>query len=113
MAIKGNIGQPALDLAVADTVVLDFTDRVAVTTLSLFNKSGAARVVTVFESPDLTSAAGKQIAVHTLATMTSVDIVEVIGQGYTPAQNIITTVDTGSTGDVNAKLTYIQYTGSS
>lgn len=113
MAIKGNIGQPALDLAVADTVVLDFSDRVAVTALSLFNKSGASRVVKVYESPDLTSAAGKQIAIYTMATMTSVDIAEAIGQGYAATQNIVTTVDTGSTGDVNVKLSYIQYTGNS
>lgn len=112
MSIKGNIGQPALDLATADTAVLNFTDRVAATALSLFNKSAGSRVVTFFESPNLTSASGKQIAVYTLATMTSVDVTEVIGQGYTAAQNIVTTVDTGSTGDVNAKLTYIQYTGS-
>lgn len=113
MSIKGNIGQPALDLATADTVVLDFTDRVSVTALSLFNKSGASRVVKFFESPNLTSASGKQVAVYTLATMASVDVAEIIGQGYAAAQNIVTTVDTGSTGDVNAKLTYIQYTGSS
>ena len=116
MSIKGNIGQAVLDLAVFsnDTVVLDFNDRVAVSALSIHNTSAADREIFFFESPDQTSANGKRVAIHTLAGGASEDVDEIIGQGYSSAQNIIAVVQTvGALGDVNAKLTYIQYTGGS
>lgn len=113
MSIKGNIGQGVVDLDTTDIVVLNFSSRVAVTSLSIYNGAGAARVVDFYESPNLTSASGKKIATHSLDSAASADVDEIIGQGYSSSQNIIAVVDTGSLGDINAKLTYIQYTGSS
>jgi len=116
MSIKGNIGQALVDLAAFgnDTVILDFTNRVAVSALSIHNTTAADREIHFFESTDQTSANGERIAVHTLAGGASEDVGEIIGQGYSSTQNIIAVVQTvGAAGDVNAKLTYIQYAGGS
>ena len=116
MSIKGNVGQALVDLAAFgnDTVILDFADRVAVSALSIHNTTAASREIYFFESTDQTSANGERIAVHTLAGEASVDVGEIIGQGYSSTQNIIAVVQTtGALGDVNAKLSYTQYTGTS
>lgn len=116
MSIKGNVGQAVLGLAAFgdDSTVIDFSDRVAITAMSLHNTVATDRTVHFFESPDTTSASGTRIAVHTLPAGESVDLGEIIGQGYLPTQNIIAVVQTvGIADDLNVKLTYILYTGSS
>jgi len=116
MSIKGNIGQALIDLAAFgdDTTVLAFNDRVAVSALSIHNTTAADREIYFYESTDQTSANGERIAVHTLAGGASEDVGEIIGQGYASTQNIVAVVQTvGAAGDVNVKLTYIQYTGGS
>ena len=117
MSIQGNIGQNVLDLNASgvDTVLLDFNERVAVSQLSLFNVSGSNATITIYVSPDLTSASGKLVATEIIPSQESWGPKEIIGQGYGPEENLIVVNTTVGAliGDVNAKLTYIEYTGSS
>jgi hypothetical protein len=116
MAIKGNIGQATLDIGAVsiDTAVINFANRVAITAASLHNTTASNRAVTLYASPDTTSASGKKIADYTLAANRSEDISEIIGQGY-EGENVIAVASTGGAvaGDLNIKVTYIQYTGDS
>lgn len=117
MSIKGNIGQVTTDIAAVsiDSVVLDFDNRVAVSALSIHNTTTTDREVWFYASPNLTSASGKRVARHTLAGGASEDVGEIIGQGYDPNENVIAVVQTAGavSGDLNHKLTYIEYTGGS
>jgi hypothetical protein len=117
MSLKGNIGLAVADLAAVsvDTVLLDLTTRVAVTGLSIHNTLTADRLVYLYESPDATSASGKRIAAYTVAGAEAVDVNEIIGQGYESTMNIIAVQQTAgaAAGDLNAKLTYLNYTGTS
>lgn len=119
MSIKGNIGQESLDLAAtgADTVVINFDTRVAITDCSLHNQGSIDAEVWFFSSPDLTSASGKRVAVSFLASndVLSSRQIDEIRQGYEPTENIIAVVQTAavSAGDVNIKITYTEYTGDS
>jgi hypothetical protein len=116
MATNGNVGQATLDIGAvsADTAVVNFSNRVAITAASLHNTTASDRAVTFYASPDTTSAAGKEIGVYTLAANRSEDVSEIIGQGY-ENENIIAVVSTGGavSGDLNIKITYISYTGGS
>lgn len=119
MSIKGNIGQDTRDLgaSLADTTIINFANRVAITEFSLHNLGSIDAEVWFFASPDLTSASGKRVAVTFLATddiRSSYQVTELL-QGYEPGENIIAVVQTAavSIGDVNIKLTYTEYTGDS
>jgi hypothetical protein len=117
MSIKGNLGQAVLDIGAVgvDTVLLDFDNRVAVTALSLYNTTGANADIEVYYSPDTTSASGKLIASQSIAAGEAWLPTEVIGQGFPVNENVIVVDTTGGAvaGNVNAKMTYINYTGSS
>jgi len=119
MAIQSNVGQAPVNLAAsaADTVLLaaaGTNNRQAVTGFSVFNKTASTSLILkVYESPDTTSASGKQVAAYTIPGNSSVDIVECIGQGYATGQSIIGIQTTGSAGDLSAKLTYTAYTAGS
>ena len=113
MAIKGRVGLGVTDIIAGDTSVLipaDPNSRVAVVAFSLYNTTGANVTVDLFESPDTTSAAGKQIATYDIAADSSELVVECIGQGYELNENIIAV---GSAVGVNARITQTEYTGSS
>lgn len=121
MAIKGNISVGVQDLAAsaADKVIHNISTRTAITAASLHNKTVGAVAITIYESPNGTSASGKEVAKITLAASgtagDSKDITEIIGQGYAATTTLVAVVTTVaiSAGDVNAKLTYTQYTGAS
>ena len=117
MSIKGNLGQAVLDINASgvDTTVLDYSNRTAVSALSFYNTTGANADIEIYYSPNTTSASGTLIATNAIAANTSWLPIEVIGQGFTSSENIIVVNTTGGAGagDVNAKLTYINYTGSS
>ena len=92
MAIFGNIDLGVTDLLTTDTAVIDIasipdTQRYAITGLSIHNTGLASISVEIFDSPDLTSAAGKRIAKYDVAADSSESVVELIGQGG--KQNII------------------------
>ena len=117
MTIKGNIGNLVIDLdAVStDTTIFDFDNRIAVTAFSLHNTEASDREVFFFESPDTTSGSGKRIASHVLGAGESIDVGEIIGQGYESNMNIIAVQQTAgaASGDLNVKFTYTSYTGGS
>lgn len=92
MAIKSNVGIPLVAIAVTDTTVLNPVapvERIAVTASVLHNTDAASRTVTIWESPNLTSASGTEIAVYDIGPDESADIEEIIGQGYAVGRNII------------------------
>lgn len=109
MAIKSNVGIPLVSIAVTDTTLLNPVapvERIAVTACSLHNTTAAAITVTLWESPDLTSASGDEIAVYAIGGDESVDVEEIIGQGYAVGRNIIAQ---GSGVGVVAVSTVTQY----
>lgn len=116
MAIRANIGLATTDLAAVstDTVVFNQASRCSITGASLHNTLSAGdREVFFYESPNLTSASGKRIGVYTVAPGARTDVSSIIGQGYNSDQNIIAVQQTGASalGDLNIKISYIEYTG--
>lgn len=113
MAIKSNVGIGVTDIGTTDTTLYepaDPIDRVAFTACSLYNDSGASRTVSIYESPNLTSASGELIATYILADDASEDVIEIIGQGYAQGENLIIKADaTGCT----FRATITEYTGGS
>jgi len=94
MTITVNVGQAVIDIpATTDTTVLNPVApsiREGIQGASLHNTTGATIDVDFYESPDLTIASGILIAEYpTLAANGSIDVGEIIGQGYEVGQNII------------------------
>lgn len=113
MAIKSNVGIPLVNILTTDTTLLNPVapvQRIAVTAAILHNTDPASRTVTVYESPNLTSASGKEVAVYAIGPGSSVDVEEIIGQGYAVGRNIIAKA-TGT--GVVAVSTVTQYDGGS
>lgn len=114
MTIKSNVGVAAVSILTTDTTLLNPVaplERIACTAMSLHNTDAAANItVTLYESPNLTSASGKEIAVYRLGPFSSADVNEVIGQGYAVGRNII--AKASATG-VNAVSTVTNYDGGS
>lgn len=117
MAIKGNVPQGVIDLAAVsvDTVLFDNTERTAISAISIHNINAASREVFIYISPNLTSASGKIVAVYNLSPDESADINELLGQGLSSTEQIIGVQQTAGavSGDLNCKLTFTQYSGSS
>jgi len=121
MAIQSNLSVAPIDLvatATGDTTLIASVaspSRQAVTGFSLFNTQATARAVDIYESPNTTSASGKKIATYTIDALSSVDVVEIIGQGLSAGQNIIgrQTTSAAALGDVNCKRTTTSYTAGS
>lgn len=113
MTIKTRVGLAVVDVGTADTALLFPlfpNNRLAVSAFSLYNTTGGPVIVTLYESPDSTSAAGKEIATITVATQASALVPECIGQSYALGNNIIAKADvTGA----NARLTVTTYDGTS
>jgi hypothetical protein len=85
MAIRSDIDFGLIAVGTSDTTVIQLpfgVERVGVTAASVHNTTGANRVLTLWESPNLTSASGSVIAEYTVLPDSSVDIQEVLGQGY-------------------------------
>ena len=112
MAITGNKSVAILDIGTSDTTLITApTERMAVEAMVLHNETGAGVVtVEVFISPDTTSAAGTRIAKYAIAVDASVDVSELIGQGFSSSEYIIGKADV--TGAV-VKSTITEYTAGS
>lgn len=121
MAVQVNLSDGVQQLAAsaADKVAHNKTDRTGITAFSIFNTLAINVSFTVYESPDNTSAAGEKIAQKTVGPVggqdDSVDIPEVIGQGYAADIRVIVVIDTAavSLGELLANVTYTKYTGES
>lgn len=111
MAIRGAVGIPTKDIDTSDTVLLQpvapLTRRL-VTHCSLSNTTGGTIVVSLYESPNLTSASGKLVATVTLTATTSDQVVEIIGVSYLVGLNLIATADVVGS---NATITVTDYDG--
>lgn len=109
MAIRGNISVAPIPIAAGDTTIIQpvtaTVQRIALSGFSLHNNAVGTITVTIYESPDFTSASGVAVAYYSLAQNESADVNECIGQGYT--QNIIAVA---SGVGVNAKISYTTYT---
>lgn len=109
MAIKSNVGIGPTDALTTDTIIYQpaAIDRYAVGAFNLHNTTGGEIIVSVYVSPDLTSASGKRVGLFGIPAGGEVDVNSVVGEGYTVAQNIIASADfVGS----NATITVTQYT---
>lgn len=116
MAILGNLTSGAQDLnAVSvDTVLHSISNRTAVVAFSIFNTQASERTIDIYESPDDTSASGTRISTYTMQEGDSAIVIESIG-GFSAGSRIIGVQTTGgaSSGDLNAKITYTEYTDGS
>lgn len=114
MAIRSNIGLEVISVGTGDTTLLEPADpveRVSVTAFSLHNTSATTNItVTIWESPDATSASGVEVAICQIAPGGSVSVIEVIGQGYEQGRNLVAQA---SAAGVNRVATVTQYDGGS
>ncbi|MCP4090303.1 MAG: hypothetical protein GY746_10980 [Gammaproteobacteria bacterium] len=105
--ITGNVGSGVIAVLAADTTILDLTaDRAAITAFSLHNTNAATVTVTVYISPDLTSASGAAVDYISIATDETKEVTGLIGQGIDDTENIIAV---GSLTGVNAVVTITEY----
>lgn len=112
MTIKGNVGLGVVDIGTSDTVILNVAsitgaDRVSISAASLHNTTASSVTVTIYESPDLTSASGDQIAIISIAPVYEEDINGIIGQGYENT-NLIAVA---SAAGVNVRTSVTTYDG--
>jgi hypothetical protein len=118
MAIRGNLstGVQPLGATDADVVVhVDMVNRTAITAFVIHNNDGNNLTVEIYESTNDTSASGERVAEYALASDESVDIIECLGQGYPAGIRVICKITTAavSAGDMNARVTYTEYSGGS
>lgn len=117
MAIRSNISPAPVQLAAVSTdttLLAAITDsRLAITGMSLFNNAAAPRVVDIYDSSNTTSASGVKVASYSIDANTSVDVVELIGQGVAATRNIVgrQTTSGAALNDVNCKITYTNFSG--
>ena len=109
MAIFGNVGLGVEDVLAGDTVLMQpsASQRWAITGASFYNDTGAAVTITLFSSPDGTSASGDQVDSFSVPANDSVEPPSILGQGYANGENLIAV---GSAIGVNASLTVAKYT---
>jgi len=108
MAIKGNVGSGVINVLASDTVIRQQqsgVDRYHVSAFNVYNTTALSVAITVYVSPDLTSASGDEVATHLIAANDEIDINAVIGQGYANL-NIIAV---GSAVGLNASITSTEY----
>ncbi len=92
MTITANVGIPILSLSLGDNTVLNPVDpiiRAGTQTVTVYNTTGAPIDVDFYESPDLTSASGNLFSTNTIVSNSSLEVVEVEGQGFEQGQNLI------------------------
>ncbi len=111
MAIRSNLGTGVVNVLAGDTVLFDpstilpVIDRYQVGSCNVFNTTGAPITVTVYVSPDLTSAAGDLVFSQSVPALGEIDVNAIVGQGYFTKNIIIV----GSAVGLNAQLTRTEY----
>lgn len=103
--ITANIGLPALGLTTSDTALINLsgsTLREGVQNAVVTNTTGSPITVSLYESPDATSASGLLIWSESVPANDDAIITGVVGQGFEQGQNLIATA---SAVGVNIKLT--------
>lgn len=112
MAIQGNIGINPIDIDIIDTVLVSVegaVDRIAIGAATVHNTTGATITISLYDSPDATSASGKEIHVFSVAAGRLADVSALI-HGYGSGRYI---VGVASAVGTNIKITYTIYTGGS
>lgn len=121
MAVRVNLtdGVQQLGASSADVVLHNQAVRTAINAFNLRNTLAVNVQVSIYDSPDDTSASGEKIAQLTMGPAgtldETLDVIEAIGQAYTANIRIVGVIDTAgvSAGEVTAKITYTEYTGDS
>lgn len=108
MSVKTGRTIPVTAITASDIVLLNVSANTSVKVEALSGHSTSAVTVSIYESPDLTTAAGKIIDQQTFAVGDLLDFDKVINQGFKSDQNIIATA-TGT--GCNVKMTYTLYDG--
>ena len=111
MTIKANVSLPVTAIGTTDTVLIETTtqgERVAVSALSLNNTTAGTVNVSLYISPDLTSASGTLVDTIALGANDDDQPLTLIGQGLTSTQNLIAVADVAGS---NAKPTITTYDG--
>ncbi len=108
MGLRTNLGTGVINVLAADTVLFNpgAIDRYQVGSCNVYNTTGAAITLTVYISPDTTSAAGDQVDTISVPAGEERDVNAIVGQGY-GTDNIIVV---GSAVGLNAQLTRTEYT---
>jgi len=108
MAIRSNLGNGVVNVLAGDTTLFNPVgiDRYQVGSCNVHNTTAADIVVSVYVSPDLTSAAGDLVFTQSVPNGQEIDINSIVGQGYI-ADNIIIV---GAAVGLNAQLTRTEYT---
>ena len=110
MSIRSNLGAGVVNVTVVDTILFEpdvSIDRYHISACNVYNTTVSTLTLSVYVSPDLTSASGNLVDVVTIGSGSEVDINAIIGQGY-EQQNIIVQ---GSALGLNASLTRTEYSG--
>ncbi|MCH9645665.1 MAG: hypothetical protein K0U08_03370, partial [Proteobacteria bacterium] len=88
MAIKSGVSLGVVPVLTSDTVVFDSSSitnlqRYAIEAAS-FHNTTLSKIddIEIYASPDLTSASGDRVALYSISSGLSKDIIEIIGQGY-------------------------------
>lgn len=111
MAIKSGVSQGVISVSTSDTVIFDQDgisniQRFTIEMISIHNTTTSTiSSIQIYESPDLTSASGKRVALYSLGGGESKDVFELIGQGFED-RNIV--AKAGGAG-VNAQVTVTTY----
>ena len=108
MAIKVGLGTGVVNILTTDTVIFSpvSIDRYEISAFNIHNTTGVAIIVSVYVSPDSTSASGDKIQQVSVGADASVDINGVIGQGYTTDNIIAVAAAVG----LNASLSRTEFT---
>lgn len=112
MAIKSNLPQPPVSILVTDTTLFQVGatyTREVITAASLHNTGLGSATVSIFESPDLTTASGIRVEVIAIDPDDRVDIDSIIAQSYS-TNNLIAKASSVGT---NVSITSTGYSGDS
>ena len=113
MAIKSNVDTGTLSLVVADNVLVnsassptfDDVSRYAISALSLYNTTSSSVTVTIYRSPDTTSASGTILDVVVVPANSQADAGGLIGLSVS-LEYIICTVSAVGVNATAAVITY-------
>lgn len=113
MAVQRNIGTDPIAVLAADTTILaaaGANNRVVAGSLLAYNSTGAGVTVSIYDSPDLTSAGGTLISEEIVPANGSLVFTDLVSVGFDGDRNIIAV---GGAVGVDAKLTYTLFTDGS
>lgn len=104
MGIKTDIDTNNKIIGIGDAIIIDGqgsiinNNRYAVSSMSLHNPAGGTDIIVrLFRTADNTSAGGVEVAAHSIRPGQSIDITEIIGQGYIAGTSIVALADSAGT----------------